>query len=872
MLAFKRAVRWVEFPIKEDMKVDSPVLGGGGLGGSMADSFFSEDDSSIVTSSCHFSLCDAQENNLSLFGGDSVDDKADYSWDSCFGNLEDVDNLLSSDPESTFGRVSCSPATLQWADSASPLDLQSESELSGTKSSSVIDAGPGVNEKVDVFDLEMEFVPINAPLSIPCGGIGQNTTFIEAEFQPATSFESRLPNNHVQAELQSDPHSGAQANSSDCLDDAKMMEVLTGSMATSESTENVSMGMDAPEDESGPSSVSVSDSEKVKVAQAQRARRHAVTRKRLEERSKRQLNHRKGFHGAGYGGPRTLHPMPMHMPAQVAHLNQPSTPNMHSYPVNPSNLSPAMQPMFRPGAPYMHGGYSPMHVMPQVAPPTGPAQLQGQGLYVGYPQPCAFPQPLPPYQHQLRPPGKVSVRPPPSTSTMTPQEKIEKLKLIQQMHARLAVEQQGQQFAAQGVAPLDTSGPRKGVTPMLPCVASKEVDVGVKLSETKMPVTESDTEPSLSVGQTVVDGVSDDEGGSLESAVLDQLQNTIKTHLELGTRICIRDALYRLARSAMRRQASGGRATADDTAKCSQASQDADATSTGLEASTNSDPSSLSRVSRMDMTMVETQTNPIDRSIAHLLFHKMQPQPNSAQVSPSDDGNRAGFQQTNTAGQVNGHAAWNQGTVAQGNWAGQKSQLNQTGDICPGIASSVDMVSAPSLPPPKVLMIPKSISRSQDDSVLRTVGSSEHQSGISSAVMKKSTSSGHLQGNVTGVVGMSVELPSSMGSQLQSRSDGEQLVRPTQNLTSSLRKESSKLKNGFQWKRLQHAVALKELSQVLAEDPDVASGPLCKEESGLAQSAPPVSPSSGSDECQAGGLSNLSKNLGDKDTSMDETV
>lgn len=133
----------------------------------------------------------------------------------------------SSDPESTFGRVSCSPATLQWADSASPLDLQSESELSGTKSSSVIDAGPGVNEKVDVFDLEMEFVPINAPLSIPCGGIGQNTTFIEAEFQPATSFESRLPNNHVQAELQSDPHSGAQANSSDCLDDAKVLAPVT---------------------------------------------------------------------------------------------------------------------------------------------------------------------------------------------------------------------------------------------------------------------------------------------------------------------------------------------------------------------------------------------------------------------------------------------------------------------------------------------------------------------------------------------------------------------------------------------------------------------------------------------------------------------
>lgn len=51
----------------------------------------------------------------------------------------------------------------------------------------------------------------------------------------------------------------------------------------------------------------------------------------------------------------------------------------------------------------------------------------------------------------------------------------------------------------------------------------------------------------------------------------------------------------------MRRQASSGRSTGDDGANCSQVSQDADATSSGLEASINSDPSSSSRVSRYRM-------------------------------------------------------------------------------------------------------------------------------------------------------------------------------------------------------------------------------------------------------------------------------
>ncbi|KAG0628348.1 hypothetical protein M758_1G020000 [Ceratodon purpureus] len=861
---------------KDDMKVDSPILGGGGLGAYMADPLFSEDDSSIVTST-HFSLCDPEESGLSLFGGgDSGDVKGDYNWDNCFGSLEDVDNLLSSDPDSAFGRATSSPATLQWDDSSSALDLQSESEISGTKSSSIINAGPVENGKVDFFDSKLEFVPVNTPLPVLCEESDHNATFQEAEFQAPTSFDSRSHNSQLQAKQQSELQSGGQVNSSDFLDDEKMMEVLTGSLPTSESADNPSGGKDVTEDDSGPSTVSVSDSEKVKMAQAHRARRHAVNRKRFEERTKRQLNHRKIFQAASYGGPQApqvLHPMPpMHMPAQAAHLHQPSIPNMHGYPVNPPALLP-LQPMIRPVPPYVHVGFStPLHVIPQVAPPSVPGQMQGPAMYVGYQQPCAFPQPTPPYQqHQLRPPGEVQVLPQPSTPTMTPQEKIEKLKFLQQMQARFAVEQQQQQFAAQGIAPLDTSGLRKGVTPVPQNLSVKELDADVKPSETKMAAADSDFEPSLSVGQTSVGVTSDDEGGSLEASVLEQLQNTIKTQLELGTRMCIRDALYRLARSAMRRQASSGRPTGGDGANCSQVSQDADATSSGLEASINSDPSSSSRVSRMDMNGVETQTNPIDRSIAHLLFHKMQPQPNPGQVAPSIDGSRVDPPNASLAGQANGHTVWNQGGVPQGNWAAQIPQLNLVEEMQPGNVPSADMSSAPSLPAPKVSIVPVPVSRLQDGSGLRVINPTEQQSGISSEAVRESPLGGHLQGNVAGAGSMNGELPSSIGSHLRNGTDGEKQVRPAQNSISASHKESGKMRNGLQRKRLQHAIGLKELSQVLAEDLDARSALSCNKESGLVQSGPPVSTSSGSNECQAGGFSKLTNGLEDEKTPMDES-
>ncbi|KAL9252098.1 LNK1-like protein [Drosera capensis] len=87
-----------------------------------------------------------------------------------------------------------------------------------------------------------------------------------------------------------------------------------------------------------------------------------------------------------------------------------------------------------------------------------------------------------------------------------------------------------------------------------------------------------------------------------EAVSFHNLQHVME-QLDSRTKLCIRDSLYRLARSAEQRNESGnsngsvddqdvGPLTSDGTKKC-----------TGL----------------MDM---ETDTNPIDRSIAHLLFHR----------------------------------------------------------------------------------------------------------------------------------------------------------------------------------------------------------------------------------------------------------
>ncbi|KAL1564657.1 protein LNK1-like isoform X1 [Salvia divinorum] len=88
---------------------------------------------------------------------------------------------------------------------------------------------------------------------------------------------------------------------------------------------------------------------------------------------------------------------------------------------------------------------------------------------------------------------------------------------------------------------------------------------------------------------------------SLEAASFHQLQLVMK-QLDLRTKICIRDSLYRLARSAAKRHNHANSNSSFDGVR--------DASGTLVAEGAKS---------FMD---IETDTNPIDRSVAHLLFHR----------------------------------------------------------------------------------------------------------------------------------------------------------------------------------------------------------------------------------------------------------
>ncbi|KAE8677848.1 Dentin sialophosphoprotein-related, putative isoform 5 [Hibiscus syriacus] len=102
---------------------------------------------------------------------------------------------------------------------------------------------------------------------------------------------------------------------------------------------------------------------------------------------------------------------------------------------------------------------------------------------------------------------------------------------------------------------------------------------------------------------------------SLEATSFQQLQQVMEK-LDIRTKLCIRDSLYRLARSAEQRH------NCTNTKSGSRNDKDA---SGSLEAEESSKCTRF-----MD---IETDTNPIDRSIAHLLFHR----PSDPSLRPATD-------------------------------------------------------------------------------------------------------------------------------------------------------------------------------------------------------------------------------------------
>lgn len=104
------------------------------------------------------------------------------------------------------------------------------------------------------------------------------------------------------------------------------------------------------------------------------------------------------------------------------------------------------------------------------------------------------------------------------------------------------------------------------------------------------------------------------EDAAVKAISFQQLQDVIG-QLDLRTKLCIRDSLYRLARSAEQRH--GFAAANNENVECQR----------GVHGTANLRKSAA----YMDM---ETETNPIDRSVAHLLFHRP---PESANRFADDD-------------------------------------------------------------------------------------------------------------------------------------------------------------------------------------------------------------------------------------------
>ncbi|CAL0328748.1 unnamed protein product [Lupinus luteus] len=180
--------------------------------------------------------------------------------------------------------------------------------------------------------------------------------------------------------------------------------------------------------------------------------------------------------------------------------------------------------------------------------------------------------------------------------TMTPQEKIEKLRRRQQMQAMFAIQKQKQHLGHQVPSTSKPMTKKFSLEMQSDYSDGADPEVGdLRPLPTLDPPTEQDDSNTISVA------INDH---SVEDTILYML-NDIISKLDVKIRLCIRDSLFRLAQSAMQRQ------YANDTSNTSRSIRGE------LEALPKEESHRYAKIPD-----VETETNPIDRTVAHLLFHR----------------------------------------------------------------------------------------------------------------------------------------------------------------------------------------------------------------------------------------------------------
>ncbi|XP_022764807.1 protein LNK2-like [Durio zibethinus] len=178
---------------------------------------------------------------------------------------------------------------------------------------------------------------------------------------------------------------------------------------------------------------------------------------------------------------------------------------------------------------------------------------------------------------------------------MTPQEKIEKLRRRQQMQALLAIQKQQQQFTHEVPCTNQFLIPKSTQENQFQLVEGTDVeDLSTLASFDPNSPLEQDDSNTVSIA---IDDY------SVGDTVLYQLQDVI-AKLDVRVRLCIRDSLFRLAQSAMQRH------YASDTSSTNKNGRD------------ENEVLKEENKHHNRMSDAETETNPIDRTIAHLLFHR----------------------------------------------------------------------------------------------------------------------------------------------------------------------------------------------------------------------------------------------------------
>ncbi|GAB2216426.1 hypothetical protein Droror1_Dr00024199 [Drosera rotundifolia] len=204
---------------------------------------------------------------------------------------------------------------------------------------------------------------------------------------------------------------------------------------------------------------------------------------------------------------------------------------------------------------------------------------------------------------------------------MTPQEKIEKLRRRQKIHAMLAIQKQRQQLAHQ-VA-----------------VAINSVAHESTLNDQRFHTESSCVPAEDNLGLPNHTSVGED-GNTVEDTILQQLHDIVDK-LDITIRLCIRDSLFRLAQSASQRQ------YVNETSSTN-------ASNARKPDAAREDTSSVDRLGRTQVA--ETETNHIDRVVAHLLFHRPLDFSIKPSGTPESSYTRASARQkTDTSSQQLGH-------------------------------------------------------------------------------------------------------------------------------------------------------------------------------------------------------------------------